>query len=142
MSIVSFFLCFVSVFLCFFLMIRRPPRSTRTDTLFPYTTLFRSECAEGREIPGRPGGEGALSGPGKPPAARPCRTADGDGRSHLLTLCRRRPGGGAWPAHRPGTGRHPHQYRRSALADAAHSLHPPLWHSNLGAPAGAHTPSH
>src|SRR3546814_11573996 len=31
------------VFLCFFfLMIRRPPRSTRTDTLFPYTTLFRS----------------------------------------------------------------------------------------------------
>src|SRR3546814_6326103 len=29
------------LFLCF-LMIRRPPRSTRTDTLFPYTTLFRS----------------------------------------------------------------------------------------------------
>src|SRR3546814_3846039 len=29
----------------FFLMIRRPPRSTRTDTLFPYTTLFRSNCA-------------------------------------------------------------------------------------------------
>src|SRR3546814_225742 len=29
--------------LFFFLMIRRPPRSTRTDTLFPYTTLFRSK---------------------------------------------------------------------------------------------------
>src|SRR3546814_16116142 len=29
----------------FFLMIRRPPRSTRTDTLFPYTTLFRSTRA-------------------------------------------------------------------------------------------------
>src|SRR3546814_4055225 len=28
----------------FFLMIRRPPRSTRTDTLFPYTTLFRSRA--------------------------------------------------------------------------------------------------
>src|SRR3546814_10854221 len=28
--------------LCFFVLIRRPPRSTRTDTLFPYTTLFRS----------------------------------------------------------------------------------------------------
>src|SRR3546814_16923083 len=28
----------------FFLMIRRPPRSTRTDTLFPYTTLFRSQA--------------------------------------------------------------------------------------------------
>src|SRR3546814_1830501 len=33
---VVFTLCF------FFLMIRRPPRSTLTDTLFPYTTLFRS----------------------------------------------------------------------------------------------------
>src|SRR3546814_5909443 len=30
----------------FFLMIRRPPRSTRTDTLFPYTTLFRSPGGE------------------------------------------------------------------------------------------------
>src|SRR3546814_8033106 len=30
----------------FFLMIRRPPRSTRTDTLFPYTTLFRSGLAD------------------------------------------------------------------------------------------------
>src|SRR3546814_1772272 len=29
-------------------MIRRPPRSTRTDTLFPYTTLFRSRLPEGR----------------------------------------------------------------------------------------------
>src|SRR3546814_19979984 len=29
----------------FFLMIRRPPRSTRTDTLFPYTTLFRSRAS-------------------------------------------------------------------------------------------------
>src|SRR3546814_18244675 len=29
----------------FFLMIRRPPRSTRTDTLFPYPTLFRSRPA-------------------------------------------------------------------------------------------------
>src|SRR3546814_19051539 len=31
------------LFLFFLLMIRRPPRSTRTDTLFPYTTLFRSQ---------------------------------------------------------------------------------------------------
>src|SRR3546814_13169071 len=30
------------VVLVFFLMLRRPPRSKRTDTLFPYTTLFRS----------------------------------------------------------------------------------------------------
>src|SRR3546814_15435725 len=33
---------FLYIFYFFFLMIRRPPRSTRTDTLFPYTTLFRS----------------------------------------------------------------------------------------------------
>src|SRR3546814_10234400 len=33
---------FLMLFFGFFLMIRRPPRSTRTDTLFPYTTLFRS----------------------------------------------------------------------------------------------------
>src|SRR3546814_13086147 len=38
----------------FFLMIRRPPRSTRTDTLFPYTTLFRSLVqALFRLFPGR-----------------------------------------------------------------------------------------
>src|SRR3546814_6418657 len=33
-------------------MIRRPPRSTRTDTLFPYTTLFRSLRVEGGDIGG------------------------------------------------------------------------------------------
>src|SRR3546814_13490452 len=32
----------IVIIVLFFLMIRRPPRSTRTDTLFPYTTLFRS----------------------------------------------------------------------------------------------------
>src|SRR3546814_7857322 len=43
----------------FFLMIRRPPRSTRTDTLFPYTTLFRSlPVAVGGIRPGRARGEG------------------------------------------------------------------------------------
>src|SRR3546814_5011098 len=35
--------------LIFFLMIRLPPGSTRTDTLFPYTTLFRSEAPAGVE---------------------------------------------------------------------------------------------
>src|SRR3546814_16706979 len=41
-----FFFMFLFVLIvvvrCFFLMLRRPPRSTRTATLFPYTTLFRS----------------------------------------------------------------------------------------------------
>src|SRR3546814_15041269 len=51
-------------------MIRRPPRSTRTDTLFPYTTLFRSVCRcrlHRRAEPARVGGgEGGLAD---------CRTA-------------------------------------------------------------------
>src|SRR3546814_11250307 len=37
----------IALFL-FFLMLRRPPRSTRTDTLFPYTTLFRSVAVVAR----------------------------------------------------------------------------------------------
>src|SRR3546814_1134753 len=36
-------------FVFFFLMIRRPPRSTRTDTLFPYTTLFRSRVGKAHQ---------------------------------------------------------------------------------------------
>src|SRR3546814_12984686 len=67
--------------LFFFLMIRRPPRSTRTDTLFPYTTLFRSaergerrrggQGVAGRDSRGRPrlhpphrAVPGAAEGPG------------------------------------------------------------------------------
>src|SRR3546814_17985446 len=57
----------------FFLMIRRPPRSTRTDTLFPYTTLFRSRRRR------------------SPPGAVPDRTA----------RRRRPPGLGAGRAQRP-----------------------------------------
>src|SRR3546814_15971220 len=47
MSVVMIMVISSTVQVCLvicFLMIRRPPRSTRTDTLFPYTTLFRS-CA-------------------------------------------------------------------------------------------------
>src|SRR3546814_15017952 len=44
---VSVLVCvIVSLVVFFFLMIRRPPRSTRTDTLFPYTTLFRSTASQ------------------------------------------------------------------------------------------------
>src|SRR3546814_6873133 len=45
----------------FFLMIRRPPRSTRTDTLFPYTTLFRSCVATSRDSDGRTSLHGSRS---------------------------------------------------------------------------------
>src|SRR3546814_5521863 len=61
----------------FFLMIRRPPRSTRTDTLFPYTTLFRSIVtgrgevdesgvrSRGITIAARPGGQVVAPAPGR-----------------------------------------------------------------------------
>src|SRR3546814_12716569 len=51
-----FFYCF------FFLMIRRPPRSTRTDTLFPYTTLFRSTISKAAAARQRGGASGAQRG--------------------------------------------------------------------------------
>src|SRR3546814_13048352 len=41
MSLILLVVLYFVFFFC--LMIRRPPRSTRTDTLFPYTTLFRSQ---------------------------------------------------------------------------------------------------
>src|SRR3546814_21144456 len=50
-SLVVFVICIccqICIYVFFFLMIRRPPRSTRTDTLFPYTTLFRSSAASTR----------------------------------------------------------------------------------------------
>src|SRR3546814_5923494 len=45
MIIIGYLVDLVSIL--FFVMIRRPPRSTRTDTLFPYTTLFRSDAKAG-----------------------------------------------------------------------------------------------
>src|SRR3546814_11766767 len=43
-------------------MIRRPPRSTRTDTLFPYTTLFRSPVGLGEAVDGQGCDDGRLAG--------------------------------------------------------------------------------
>src|SRR3546814_4861277 len=53
-------------------MIRRPPRSTRTDTLFPYTTLFRSDGAVGPAGPDDPAHDCAVQ------ANRGCWTVDTD----------------------------------------------------------------
>src|SRR3546814_19515643 len=55
----------------FFLMIRRPPRATRTDTLFPYTTLFRSRgglvsCSSPSSFGRRADREGRVGGGGAP----------------------------------------------------------------------------
>src|SRR3546814_13248671 len=70
---------FLSLF--FFLMIRRPPRSTRTDTLFPYTTLFRSPW-------GGLGGEYAHAAPSLVSTLRRlalCPDSPGTGRSEEHT---------------------------------------------------------
>src|SRR3546814_6528370 len=66
-------------------MIRRPPRATRTDTLFPYTTLFRSvELAAPRPRPARP------AAPRRPSPARyrrqPERGGDGGQQTVLARL--------------------------------------------------------
>src|SRR3546814_7579183 len=61
----------------FFLMIRRPPRSTRTDTLFPYTTLFRSgagDCAHALRWQREPATAGQPQAP--PPPLRQVRSEE------------------------------------------------------------------
>src|SRR3546814_1921620 len=62
-------------------MIRRPPRSTRTDTLFPYTTLFRSEA----HLPGRP-----VEQPGAEPVLQRLNVVAHHRHGHVEPPCRRR----------------------------------------------------
>src|SRR3546814_8098131 len=84
----------VSTFVFFFLMIRRPPRSTRTDTLFPYTTLFRSLLCRG-EYARRGDRLGdrrvcADQPPGRMYRPNACRSRDVIGSRYHLGPCRRR----------------------------------------------------
>src|SRR3546814_4302033 len=87
---------YVMLFYCFFvLMIRRPPRSTRTDTLFPYTTLFRSP--EGHRFKSYPRNQATRSPPrqsnnppnrfwaDRPPQAHNPKAADPNPRSEEHT---------------------------------------------------------
>src|SRR3546814_9447345 len=77
-------------------MIRRPPRSTRTDTLFPYTTLFRSADAtagDRRSPRSRNGGaadtdRSFLLGPSPGRSARPGRSRSEEHTSELQSLMR------------------------------------------------------
>src|SRR3546814_16996644 len=72
-------------------MIRRPPRSTRTDTLFPYTTLFRSPAGRD-ESRGHPGGRGPgvllCAGPVKPDRLLDRRKRRGEFRRRPLSQIR------------------------------------------------------
>src|SRR3546814_15695752 len=100
--------------LFFFLMIRRPPRSTRTDTLFPYTTLFRSAGRAGARTCA-PGVFGGTIAPTSSTIAhvqthscrhRPALPArQAPQRLHLLNLA------GLEPGHRHRRGRADHHAR-------------------------------
>src|SRR3546814_4485455 len=76
----------------FFLMIRRPPRSTRTDTLFPYTTLFRS--SPDRPNPRTGTGDRYRSEPPSGRRDRRCRRwgIGGRSRARLEFICLVAPG--------------------------------------------------
>src|SRR3546814_3992736 len=86
-------------------MIRPPPRATRTDTLFPYTTLFRSGRDEppgaepvAAELLLRPrdavgGAEAVVAGPGEELRRR---------AGHRVRPCPRQRHGGAWPVGKGG----------------------------------------
>src|SRR3546814_15193758 len=87
MSVFIVYVFLWRVLVVFFLMIRLPPRSTRTDTLFPYTTLFRSIIVVGD---GSSMGGSALPG-GVPNVGRVARIGvravniiTRDGKKHLI----------------------------------------------------------
>src|SRR3546814_2010376 len=74
-------------------MLRRPPRSTRTDTLFPYTTLFRSDAAAAR-IPSAARADPLAVGRDRDlrGAVRRGGADPGDDRAVAESPCRRWPG--------------------------------------------------
>src|SRR3546814_18061408 len=106
-------------------MIRRPPRSTRTDTLFPYTTLFRSAHAPALRPPGRPVPADRLRlAPGPHDAAADLRAARHPRlrRRAAGTLARR-----AGAAHRP---------RPTAVDRRLHRRGGRVWRGSGGRTAG------
>src|SRR3546814_14982790 len=89
--LVAIFLVWLQMSVCggrvfFLLMIRRPPRSTRTDTLFPYTTLFRSPLSPYAAVPR------LCERRKRPLCADPQVSAARVGLSFLLTAGQREPG--------------------------------------------------
>src|SRR3546814_20949313 len=95
----------------FLLMIRRPPRSTRTHTLFPYTTLFRSAARAGGPRLGRSRRPvaGGICGGLAAAAGRPQDLSEPQG--HRLHGRRRRPCAARSRAAAPPA-RHPHRRPR------------------------------
>src|SRR3546814_15413228 len=96
-------------------MIRRPPRSTRTDTLFPYTTLFRSSYASATPMPN---GKGSSTGAIRTLAIRWKRSPAGGAfrRNPRISWCGCRTGRSEPECARRRSGRGEHQ-RAVALVD-------------------------
>src|SRR3546814_8761786 len=107
-------------------MIRRPPRSTRTDTLFPYTTLFRSTVANQNEAatPDTPVSALSSQAPTANVSARPCPDHNhGQPRPHTTCPARQdsnsltcRVPSSKFPANRPA--------RKPALQSPCHGPGP------------------
>src|SRR3546814_16088455 len=105
-------------------MIRRPPRSTRTDTLFPYTTLFRSARRRAVALAFAfqiPNSQSRIPASPQPRAVQPARAAAAGGR-HARPVR----GGAGRPRRGPATDRQrllPEEGRRT---DPAHDPNPAL----------------
>src|SRR3546814_885249 len=69
----TYLISYMFSMIVFFLRSRRPTRSTRTDTLFPYTTLFRSGAGLRRHLPRRNAWRRRSPPTGTGSASRPCR---------------------------------------------------------------------
>src|SRR3546814_14494384 len=76
--------CGVCVLFVCCLMIRRPPRSTRTDTLLPYTTLFRSGCIRITDGLHQPPSGGFITNPGLYLHTNPAHISVGLTAVHLV----------------------------------------------------------
>src|SRR3546814_7127836 len=99
-------------------MIRRPPRSTRTDTLFPYTTLFRSDLAgarwQGRRGPDPHPHRANIEGSAPAAVGGTERQEAGIIRSHISSREEHRSGAKyLWPAQAAARGRHARARSRS-----------------------------
>src|SRR3546814_20656105 len=91
-------------------MLRRPPRSTRTDTLFPYTTLFRAHGAVAGNSPRRGGPDEHRGAVEQRVRARDYREAHPDGGREMVVVLDIRIGQRGLLAQRP-------QHRARPLAD-------------------------
>src|SRR3546814_8844856 len=100
----------------FFLMIRRPPRSTLTDTLFPYTTLFRSPDRVQPVEGGAVAGDGDAGGRVWKPRAGQCGGAGADAGDRGL---QRGPDRAARGAHAAGRAADPRPGRRGGAVSRA-----------------------